>query len=236
MLDFLKNILLILGGIIGCFIAIKIHEVLKKQASDTSKEKFVLSKFASGMLDIFSPVGWAKDIYSLLNLRKLIVYTIIIVSIFGYGLYRGKINKPVQLAISEEVEFTIPVPNSNLALYHPKHSTELQWINLETGKVVSKVKVKDIPELKKLLKPYGFQFKPFVTAGGSLGENKTGFEAGAGIDFFKWYKLNANAFVTNLGGYLGVGYNITDNFDVMVGAGKGWKGDNRIGLFGKWKF
>jgi hypothetical protein len=215
-----------------------VPEKLYKEVCETPepKEGFSTKKFLSGMLNIGSSVGWAKDIASIFNLRKLIIIGVIIGVIFGYGYYKGKINKPVKLLIDEAVEFTIPVPNSSLALYHPKHSTTLQWINLETGKIIGTVKVKDIPELKKLLKPYKFQLKPFVTAGGSLGENKAGFEAGAGIDFFKWFKLNANAFVTNLGGYLGVGYNITDNFDVMVGAGKGWKGDNRVGLFGKWKF
>ena len=133
-------------------------------------------------------------------------------------------------------KFTIPVPNSPLALYKAKHSTELQWINLESGKVISVVKVKDIPELKKILKPYGFRFKPFVTTGGSLGDSGAKFEAGAGIDFFKWFKANANVFLTNVGAYLGVGYNITDNFDIMLGAGKGFKGDNRVYLGGKWKF
>jgi hypothetical protein len=169
-------------------------------------------------------------------IKTCIILLIIAGCIFGYGYWRGKINNPVQLAISEEVEFTIPVPNSDLALYHPKHSSELQWINTITGKVVGKVKVKDIPELKKLLKPYGFHLKPFVTVGGSLGEKKTGFEAGAGIDFFKYFRWNANAFITNLGAYLGAGYQITDNFDIMLGAGKGWKGDNRVGIFGKFKF
>lgn len=202
----------------------------------TPTECFDPKKAVNGVVNIKNPVLWMKDIASIFNLRKLIIVGVILAVIWGYGYYKGKINKPVQLAISEEVEFTIPVPNSNLALYHAKHSSTLQWINLETGKVIGTVKVKDIPELKKLLKPYGFHFKPFVTAGGSLG-NKSGFEAGAGIDFFKWFKWNANIFATNLGTYLGAGYQITDNFDIMLGYGKGWKqGDNRVGIFGKWRF
>jgi hypothetical protein len=199
-------------------------------------EQFDTKKAVTGLTNLKNPVLWMKDIASIFNLRKLIIIGIIISVIAGYSYYKGRINKPVQLIISEEVEFTIPVPNSDLALYHPKHSTELQWINTVTGKVVGKVKVKDIPELKKLLKPYGFHLKPFVTVGGSLGEKKTGFEAGAGIDFFKYFRWNANAFITNLGAYLGAGYQITDNFDIMLGAGKGWKGDNRVGIFGKFKF
>jgi len=202
----------------------------------TPTECFDAKKAVNGVLNVKNPVLWMKDIASIFNLRKLIIIGVILSAIWGYGYYKGHINKPVNLVISQEVEFTIPVPNSPLALHKAKNSSELQWINLETGRVVATVKVKDIPELKKLLKPYGFRFKPFVTVGGSLGESKAGFEAGAGVDFFKWFKWNANAFVTNLGGYLGVGYNVTDNFDIMIGAGKGWKGDNRVGLFGKFKF
>jgi len=199
-------------------------------------ETFNTTKAVTGLVNIKNPVLWMKDIASIFNLRKLIIVGVILSAIWGYGYYKGNTGKPVNLVISVESEFTIPVPNSVLALVKTKGSTELKWVNLETGKVVAIVKVKDIPELKKILKPYGFRLKPFVTVGGSLGESKAGFEGGAGIDFFKWFKWNANAFVTNLGGYLGVGYNITDNFDIMIGAGKGWKGDNRVGLFGKFKF
>jgi hypothetical protein len=202
----------------------------------TPTECFDAKKAVTGVVSVSNPVLWMKDITSIFNLRKLIIVGVILSVIWGYGYYKGNTGKPVNLVISIESEFTIPVPNSVLALVKTKGSTELKWVNLETGRVVAIVKVKDIPELNKALKPYGFRLKPFVTVGGSLGESKAGFEAGAGIDFFKWFKWNANAFVTNLGGYLGVGYNITDNFDIMLGAGKGWKGDNRVGLFGKFKF
>lgn len=199
-------------------------------------ETFDTKKAVNGVVNIKSSVLWMKDIVSIFNLRKLIIVGVILGAIWGYGYWKGQTGQHVNLVISVESEFTIPVPNSVLALVKTKGSTELKWVNLETGKVVATVKVSDIPELKKILKPYGFRLKPFVTAGGSLGESKAGFEGGAGIDFFKWFKWNANAFVTNLGGYLGVGYNITDNFDLMIGMGKGWKGDNRVGLFGKFKF
>ena len=223
----------------GGFISKSTYEELLPHAVAVP-ETFDAVKAVTGLTKINDPVLWMKDISSIFNLRKIMIYLailgVIATAIFGYGYYKGKINKPVQIAVNAEMEFTIPVPNSPLALHHGKNSTTLEWINLETGRVVATVKVKDIPELQKILKPYGFRFKPFVTVGGSLGEKKTGFEAGAGIDFFKWFKWNANAFITNLGGYLGVGYNITDNFDIMLGVGKGFSGDNRVGLFGKFKF
>ena len=269
--EILKDILMILSGIVGgtLFVIIKnkffkkakeavvkiipdedklkvkelyekglVPEKLYKEVCEPPQptECFDTKKAVTGLTNLKNPVLWMKDIASIFNLRKLIIIGVIISVIWGYGYYKGKINKPVQLIISEEVEFTIPVPNNDLALYHPKHSTELQWINTVTGKVIGKVKVKDIPELKKLLKPYGFDLKLFAAVGGSLGEKKTGFEGGLGAEFFHWFKWNANALITNLGGYLGVGYKITDNFDVLLGAGKGWDGSNRVGLFGKFKF
>jgi len=267
--EILKDVLMILGGVVGGCIVIfiknkfftkakaavvniipeadkaKIKELYEKnlipkkvyeEVFPPTTETFNSTKAVSGLINIKNPVLWAKDIASIFNLRKLIIVGVILAVIFGYGWYKGKTNKPVQLAISEEVEFTIPVPNSSLALYHPKHSTTLQWINLETGKVVGTVKVKDIPELKKLLKPYGFRFKPFFTAGGSLGATGAKAEAGAGIDFFKYFKWNANAFLTNVGAYLGVGYQLTDNFDILAGYGQGYKGDQRTYIGGKFRF
>jgi len=215
-----------------------VPEALYKQVCTvpTPTECFDTKKAINGVVNVSNPVLWMKDIASIFNLRKLIIVGVILSAIWGYGYYKGHTNKPVNLVINVEAEFTIPVPNSVLALVKTKGSTELKWVNLETGKIIGIVKVSDIPELKKALKPYGFRLKPFICAGGSIGESKAGFEAGAGVDFFKWFKWNANAFITNLGGYLGVGYNITDNFDIMIGAGKGWKGDNRVGLFGKFKF
>jgi hypothetical protein len=189
------------------------------------------------MLNIGSSVGWAKDIASIFNLRKLIIIGVIIGVIFGYGYYKGKINKPVKLLIDEAVEFTIPVPNSPLALYKAKHSTELQWIHLESGKVISVVKVKDIPELKKILKPYGFILEPIAVAGGSLGEGGAGFDAGLGISWFKWFRAKIDSFITNKGFYpLGVSYGLTENSGVGLGAGIGYKGDKRVILYYKWRF
>jgi hypothetical protein len=152
--------------------------------------------------------------------------------IYGYGWWRGKQGVQPILDWHGKEEWV----QLNEHYLHILKDGTMEVVDSDKKTVIKKITVKDLENLKKNLRPYGFQMKPFVTAGGSLGEKTKGFEAGAGIDFFKWYKTNANAFLTNLGAYLGVGYNITDNFDIMLGAGKGWKGDNRIGLFGKWKF
>ena len=228
---------MIIGGIIGGYLFIKIRQKVINQTKQIAEEKFNLPKFTSGMLNVTSPVGWAKDIASLFSLRKLIIIGIIISAIWGYGYYKGKVNKPVQLVIDEAVEFTIPVPHSDLALYKAKHSTQLQWINTVTGKVISVVKVKDIPELAKKLRPYGFILEPIIVAGGSLGESGAGFEAGAGVSWFKWFKAKIDSFITSRGIYpAGVSYGLTENSGIGLGAGMGFKGDKRVILYYKWRF
>ena len=238
MTELLKDGLMIVSGLIGGYLFIKIRQKVVKQTKEVVEEKFNLPKFTSGMLNVTSPVGWAKDIHDIFNLRKLIIIGIIIGCIFGYGWYKGHTNQPVQLVIDEAVEFTIPVPHSDLALYKAKHSTELLWINTVTGATIGKVKVKDIPELAKKLRPYGIDLRPFVTAGGSLGQTGTKAEAGLGMQWFKYFKWHLDSFLTNVGIYpLGVSYSITDNFDILAGAGIGYKGgDKRIYIGGKWKF
>lgn len=194
----------------------------------TATECFDKTKAIDGLTNIKSPVLWMKDIASLFNLRKLIIIGVIIAAIWGYGYYKGKINKPVQLAIDENVEFTINVPNSDLALYHPKHSTKLQWINADTGRVISEVKVADIPELKKLLRPYGFTLDPVFVAGGSFSNTGAGFEGGVGLRYFKYFKWVADVCVTNKGIYpFGVSYKLTDNTAIGLSAGTGYKEGER---------
>ena len=243
--ELLKDGLMILSGIIGGTLFVLIKNYIIKKAKNKlvngqtiTQEPFSLTKFVNGMTTLKSGTSWAKDIHDIFNLRKLIIIGIIIGCIFGYGWYKGHTNQPVQLVIDEAVEFTIPVPHSDLALYKAKHSTELLWINTVTGATIGKVNVKDIPVLAKKLRPYGIDLRPFVTAGGSLGQTGTKAEAGLGMQWFKYFKWHLDSFLTNVGIYpLGVSYSITDNFDILAGAGIGYKGgDKRIYIGGKWKF
>jgi hypothetical protein len=106
------------------------------------------------------------------------------------------------------------------------------------GKVLKVIKVKDIPSLRKALRPYGLDMRAFVTAGGSLGQSGAKAEAGIGMQWFKWYQWYLNSFLTNVGIYpVGVSYKITDNFDIIAGAGIGYKEfDKRVYIGGKWRF
>jgi hypothetical protein len=230
--ELLKDGIMILSGIIGGYLFLKIRQKIVAQTKSVVEEKVSLPKFINGMTNVTSKVGWLKDIHDILNLRKLIIIGVIIGCIYGYGWYRGKQGVQPILDWHGKEEWV----QLNEHYLHVKPDGTMEVVDSDKKTILKKITVKDLENLKKNLRPYGFHLKPFVTAGGSLG-NKAGFEAGAGIDFFKWFKWNTNAFLTNLGAYLGVGYQITDNFDIMLGAGKGWReGDTRVGLFGKWRF
>lgn len=175
------------------------------------------------------------------SIKFIIVAVIITALAFGgmyaYGVYKGKLKKPATIELNYGKEIMIDL-GKGLFLHIQKDGKVHVQDNKDDAKakIVKVIKVGDIEQLRKELRPYGLDLIPFATVGGSLGESKTGFEGGLGVQFAHWYKVNANAFITNLGAYLGLGYRITDNFDIMAGFGKGWKGDNRVGLFGKFKF
>lgn len=204
-------------------------------------EVFDSKKAVTGLTNVKDPVLWMKDVASIFNLRKIIIYLMIISIIFGgvyaYGVYKGRLEKPGTINLEYGKELMIDIGNGEWL-----HITKDGKVHVQDNpddriaKIHKVIKVQDIEQLKKELKPYGFDLKLFAAAGGSLGEKKTEFEGGIGLEVFYWYKWAANALITNLGGYVGPSYRITDNFDIMLGVGKGYSGDNRVGLFGKFKF
>ena len=234
----IKDIVMILSGVIGgcLFVMIrnKIVANVKAKINNTeiSVEKFSLAKFLNGMFNLKSAKEWAKDIYSLFNLRKLIIVGVILGVIFGYGYYKGRMNT--------EVKFDLRGKEASIQLN--EHFLKIEKDG--TAKVVDKkgnilktIRVKDIPGLQKALRPYGFKCEPIVVAGGSLGESGAGIEAGAGLSWFKYFKWNLDSFVTSKGLYpLGTSYQLTDNSGLGLGAGIGYKGDKRVILYYKWKF
>ena len=242
----IKEILFLLSGILCAIIFIyvrsKIVEAGKKKilgdnvpiVSTSKREPWNTAKFLDGMLDVKTGSRWGETLHNAFNGRMLIIYGILIGVIYGYGYWKGKQSTPMKLSVNYEEEMTIDVPKNTVAWQKPKFSDKAYWL-LEDGSKKT-MTIKDVPTLKNALKPYGFRLRPFFTAGGSLGEKKCGGDFGLGIDFAKYYRWNTNVFITNQGGYVGVGYQITTNFDVLVGAGKGYSGDNRVYLGGKWKF
>jgi len=227
----IKDLIMILSGIIGGTLIVVIRNFILNKAKQKLlngqtiiQEPFNLAKFIQGMTTLKSGTSWAKDLHDLFNLRKLIIVGVILGVIWGYGYYKGHINQPVQLLIDEAVEFTIPVPKSDLALYKAKHSTELKWINTVTGKVIGKVKVKDIPELAKKLKPYGFTFEPVGVLGYGISNADNSTEVGIGVRWVKYFRWISDICITSKGFYpLGISYKLTDSSAIGLSVGTGYK-------------
>jgi hypothetical protein len=231
--ELLKDGLMILSGLIGGYLFIKIRQKVINQTKEVVEEKFNLPKFTSGMLNVTSPVGWAKDIASLFNLRKLIIIGVIIGVIFGYGYWRGLQGKPVSIDLGYGKEAQIKLDGSYLHIYKDGSV----YVEDDKGNKIKQIQVKDIEGLKRKLRPYGFKLEPIVVAGGSIGQTGVGFEGGAGLSWFKYFKWNLDSFITMKGLYpLGASYQITDNSGIGLGAGLGFKGDKRVILYYKWKF
>ena len=213
---------------------IEIKQLMKKRkelANNTPKEQVDSKKFAHGMGNFWSPVLWLKDIASIINIRKIIIYALVVGSIYGYGYIKGVRGKPVHFNL-EGKEATIALNKHFLKIEKDGTAKVVD----ESGKVLKTIKTKDIPELQKALKPIGVDIRPFFTTGIGVGNKKIQHESGIGLSLFKFYKIHMDTWLTNYGIYLGSDYQLTDNFGLLGGAGKGFNGDSRIYFGGKWRF
>lgn len=198
------------------------------------KESFQWSKFKK-IFDLGNGVEWIKSIKEILDLRKLTIYLLIASSIYAYGWYKGKLNTPVQMNLAYDKEFKLDLNGEYL--HKPKFSNDVYVKEDKTDKILKHIKAKDFPELKKKLAPIGFQLKPVGIVGTGIGESGSGFEAGVGISWLRYWKWELESFLTNKGIYpLGTSYRLTDNSSLGTGVGKGYKGDNRIIFYYKWRF
>jgi hypothetical protein len=187
-------------------------------------ENFSWKKLWTGIVSLRNPTLWAKEFSWLFNLRKLVIVGVIIGVVYGVGWFQGVQNKPVFFNMQGK-DAMIKLNEHYLRI---NKNGSAQVLDKDMKTVLKDIKVKDIPGLRESLRPFGFRLKPFATVGGGIGEIKKGFEAGLGLDFFRYYRSNLNVWLTNLGGYVGVGYQITDNCDALVGIGKGYSGNNRV--------
>jgi hypothetical protein len=166
-------------------------------------------------------------------IRLLPFILIIIGCIYGYGYWKGTHGIQPVLDWHGKEEWV----SLNEHYLHVNADGSMEILDFDKQTVLKKLAVKDFENLKKNSKPYGVDLRTFVTAGGSLGEAGGKFEAGIGEQWYRYYKWYLNSFITTAGFYpLGVSYKLTDNFDALVGAGIGWKGDKRFYIGGKWRF
>jgi hypothetical protein len=196
-------------------------------------EVFTWKKFFTGFGGLLNPIGWAKDIVGILNVRKLTIYFIILSTIFAYGYFKGRGNTPIKVNLDYTKEFKMKLDGHYLI--KPKNSQNLRIEDLK-GNIVKNIRAKDFPLLTKKLKPIGFILEPIGVIGYGASADKKGFEGGAGVSFIKYWKWRLDTFLTNRGIYLGTSYQITDNSGLGIGAGKGFDASNRIIFYYKFKF
>ena len=190
------------------------------------KEPFSANKFFDGLFGLFSGVGWGRDLSGMFNIRKLIIYALIIVSIFSYGWYQGKINQPLKIDIGDYQSAQIKLHNGYV-LFIEKDGTAT--IRDEKGNIIKQLKNKDLDALKDKLKPYGFELSPIAIGGVSGGiDGDISGEMGIGLRWFRAWKINIESFLTNKAIYpLGLSYSLTgmglDNTSVGIGVGTSYE-------------
>lgn len=198
------------------------------------REQVSSKKFTSGMLSLFNPVLWLKDIFSIFNVRKLIIYALIFGFVASYFYVQGRGSKPVKIDIGYGKEAILELNEKGEYVHIAKNGSV--YYKDKDGNILKQLTVSDIPGLKKKLVPVGFQLKPVGIMGTGFGLDGLAVEGGAGISFLRYWKMEFEAFLTNRGIYLGSSYKITDNSNIGLGVGKGYKGDNRMILYYRWKF
>ena len=243
--NLLKDVLMILSGIIGgClffYIKNKITNRIKTKTAEALpevKEAFSLNKFTKGLLNVSNPVMWSKDIASIFSLRKLIIVGVIIGVIYGYGYFKGVQNKPIQVNLDYNQEWTMKLNGEEL--YKPKNSSDVFIRDSKTHVILKQIKAKDMGILREKLRPFAFELKPIGIMGGGISEVGATIEGGAGISFFRYWQWRLDTFLTNRGAYIGTSYKLDkfklNNSSLGIGLGKGYKGDNRVLLYYKWEF
>lgn len=204
----------------------------------SGQENFSWSKFWEGMLAGLNPILWVKDIVSLFNIRKLIIYAIIIAGVMAFGYYKGYQNRPLQVKLAYGREAKIEI-NSDHDYMHITESGNV-YIKDKNGNIIKQITTKDIPALQKTLAPFALTLKPFVLAGGSINPDGQGnFEGGIGVQIARAYRFALDVFVTSFPAvYTGVSYQLTDNCYAGIGVGKSLKdfSDTRGIIYIKWKF
>lgn len=226
----------LMGVVIGLVFNYVKNKIMTK-VTDRMKEQWDVNKFRAGLFRVRDKVSWAKSFYEDFNIRtiliRLAIISAIVASIYGYGWYKGRLDTPIQIALDYEKEFKLKIDSHYLL--KPKQSQNLKIVDKE-GNLVKQIKVEDFPELQKKLKPYGLCLEPYFSTGIAMTEDGVKQDTGVGVNWLRYFKWRMGNWISNNGVWIGVDYKFTDNFGLGGGIGKGYKGDNLVGIRGQWKF
>jgi hypothetical protein len=230
----IKDIGLIVEGLIIVFVLIKARSFLFKKATEkvipnivkTYEQQTVTEKIGHDL----SPMKWFTS-----TIKTISIVMVIAGIVYAVGYFRGKITLPIQVVgVGGLVGKFIPIDHGFLTF---TDKGEVHIVDADKKTILKVIKAKDLPELRKAMKPFGLQFEPIAVLGAGIGKSGTGFEGGVGVSWLKYFKWNMDSFLTNRAVYpLGVSYKITPNSGVGLGGGLGYKGDQRAIIYYKLKF
>jgi hypothetical protein len=155
--------------------------------------------------------------------------------VYAVGFWKGKITLPIHVGgVEGLVGKFIPIDHGFLTF---KANGEVHIVDADKKTILKVIKAKDLPELRKALKPFSLQLKPIGVIGAGMGSSGMGFESGAGVSWLRYFKWNLDSFFTNRAFYpLGCSYKITNNSALGASAGIGYKGDQRAILYYRFEF
>ena len=219
-----KDIIMIIEGLVAGLVIWLLKEIISGQVkAKIQNEKFDTKKLLTGITSIVRTDLWGKTISQELSLRtwaiRIGIVGIILGCVYGYGFFKGQTGKPVHFDLRGK-EATIKLNEHYLKIEKDGTAKVLD----AKGNVLKIIRAKDIPELEKQLRPYGFIFEPVAVVGIGASAVNADFEAGVGFRYAKYFKWYADACATNKGIYpIGVSYKITDNSAIGVSVGTGYK-------------
>jgi len=205
---------------------------------------FKKQKFKAGMLRLTNKVDWAKDIISIFNVRKLIVYIIIMGLFASYFYWAGKKDTPLTIdnsIIAYEKSLTIELDKGEInkldkpAIRKPPNANAFLYYDIVNKKYGRELKGGALKEFEKKYKPYGFENRLIGVAGVGISRDDVSGESGIGFRYFRLWRIRGELVITDKGFYpISLSYKpdwFFSNTSLNVSGGKAWKTSSNRRMF-----
>jgi len=173
-------------------------------------------KFKQGFFSLLNKELWGKDITQLINVRKLIIYGVIVIGFFGWAYWKGKSTNPINIDCKQLEGFTAKV----IANYRGEHE-----VSFKNGQMLwdgKTVKAGQVPNLK----PYGISFQPELLAC----YGKYGKSTGLGVEVLYFYDLNLDLYgATDKTANIGLSYDLKNISNMLQNSSVGVSYGKKIG-------